>query len=207
MPRAKSYDRKTVLLKAMQVFWANGYERASIADLEEAMGINRFSIYDAFGDKKGLFLASIEAYGDEVTKRQTACLLDPGGAVGVQKFFKTLLPPPSRKNNPGCLVMNSLVELSGQDPDIDAAITANLRFVEDRMHKAANSALKSGDFVSNRSARSLARQLLSVAQSVLAFSKSKDGYPIAKSAITGLFASLLTQEKSGAKSRPSKVTG
>lgn len=207
MPRAKSYDRKAVLLKAMQVFWAKGYERTSIADLEKAMGINRFSIYDAFGDKKRLFLASIEAYGDEVTKPQTACLLEPGGAAGFQKFFETLLPPPSRKNNPGCLVMNSLVELSGQDPDIDAAITANLRFVEDRMRKAANSALKSGDFVSNRSAHALARQLLAVAQSVLAFSKSKNGYPIAKSAITGLFASLLPPEKSDAKSSLSKVTG
>lgn len=207
MPRAKSYDRKTVLLKAMQVFWTKGYERASIADLEAAMGINRFSIYDAFVDKKGLFLASIETYGDEVTTRQTACLLDPGGAAGVQKFFKTLLPPPSRKNNPGCLVMNSLVELSGQDPDIDAAITANLRFVEDRMRKAVNSALKSGDFVSDRSAHALARQLLSVAQSVLAFSKSQNGYPIAKSAITGLFACLLPFEKSVGKSKQYKVTG
>lgn len=197
MPRAKSYDRKTVLVKAMQEFWVKGYERTSIAELERAMGINRFSIYDAFGDKKGLFLASIEAYGDDITERQTACLLDPGGATGIQQFFRALLPTPSRKNNPGCLVMNSLVDLSGRDHDIDAALAANLKFVEDRMHRAIKSALKSGDFVSSSSARTLARQLLSVTQSVLAFGKSKHGYPIAQSAINGLFASLLPPKKSG----------
>lgn len=203
MPRAKSYDRKTVLLKAMQEFWIKGYERTSVASLEKAMEINRFSIYEEFGDKKGLFLASIEAYGDEITERHTACLLEPGGAAGIQQFFTTLLPPVSRKNNPGCLIMNSLVELSGQDPDIDAAITANLRFVENRMRKAANSALKSGDFVSSSNARALAQQFLSVTQSVLAFSKSRYGYPIARSTINGLLASLLPPKKS----RISKAAG
>jgi TetR/AcrR family transcriptional repressor of nem operon len=187
----------------MQAFWAKGYERTSIADLERAMEINRFSIYDAFGDKKGLFLASIEAYGDEITKRQTACLLAPGGAAGIRQFFKSLLPPPSHKNNPGCLIMNSLVELSGRDRDIDAAIAANLQLVEDRLHKATQSALKSGDFVSGSNARTLARQLLSVTQSVLAFSKSRYGYPIAQSAINALFASLLPPKKS----RTSKTAG
>jgi TetR/AcrR family transcriptional repressor of nem operon len=190
MPRAKSYDRKTVLSEAMLVFWAKGYERASIAELEKAMGINRFSIYDAFGDKKGLFLACIETYGEEISQRQTACLLDPGGAAGVQKFFDDLLLLFSGNSNQGCLIINTLVDLSGLDSDIDEAITANLLFVEERMYEAAHSAIASGDFVSTESPRTLARQLLSVTQTVLAFSKSPHGHPIAKAAVTGLLSSL-----------------
>ncbi len=161
------------------------------------MGINRFSIYDSFGDKKGLFLACIEAYGQEVSERQTACLLNPSGAEGIRKFFATLLPPKSRQTNPGCLVMNSLVELSGQDRDIDVAITANLQFVESRMYTAVHAALKAGDFISGRSARAIARQQLSVTQSVLAFSKMRHGTPIAKAAISGFFSSLTTSETTG----------
>lgn len=207
MPRAKSYDRKTVLLEAMLVFWAKGYERASIAELEKAMGINRFSIYDAFGDKKGLFLACIETYGEEISKRQTACLLEPGGAAGVQKFFDDLLLLLSGNSNQGCLVINTLVDLSGQDSDIDDAITANLRFVEERMYKVARSALASGAFVSAESPRTLARQLLSVTQTVLAFSKSTHGHPIARAAVAGLLSSLLPPAPSRAKSRAAKVAG
>lgn len=201
MPRSKSYDRDTVLRNAMQLFWAKGYERTSITALEDAMGINRFSIYDTFRDKKGLFLASLRAYGDEITARQTESLLDPGGAAGIRIFFGTLLPAPSRKTNRGCLVMNSLVELSGRDRDIDAAIAANLRFVENRMHKTVHRALTSGELVSDRSARELARQLLSVTQSVLAFSKTGYGYPIAKAAIAGVLTSLLPPETGSGANR------
>jgi TetR/AcrR family transcriptional regulator, transcriptional repressor for nem operon len=56
MARQKEFNRDEVLHKAMEVFWTRGYERASIQDLVEHMGINRQSIYDTFGDKHAPFL-------------------------------------------------------------------------------------------------------------------------------------------------------
>ncbi|MBL4591936.1 MAG: TetR/AcrR family transcriptional regulator [Phycisphaerales bacterium] len=62
MPRPKSFDPDTVLAKAMGVFWEKGYDAASISDLTEAMGINRFSLYDTFGDKHQLYLKALDTY-------------------------------------------------------------------------------------------------------------------------------------------------
>ena len=51
MPRPKQFDPDHALEMAMHVFWRQGYKATSIEDLAGAMGINRFSLYDTFGDK------------------------------------------------------------------------------------------------------------------------------------------------------------
>ncbi len=64
MGRARTFDVDEVLDRAMLVFWRQGYERASIADLTEAMGINRPSLYAAFGSKEQLFRRALERYAE-----------------------------------------------------------------------------------------------------------------------------------------------
>ncbi len=68
MPRPKSFDPDTVLDKAMGVFWEKGYDAASISDLTTAMGINRFSLYDTFGDKHELYLKALDAYTQNIVE-------------------------------------------------------------------------------------------------------------------------------------------
>lgn len=59
-PRSFDYDR--ALLQAMAVFWKKGYDGASMRDLTGAMGITGPSLYAAFGDKRGLYLKTIDHY-------------------------------------------------------------------------------------------------------------------------------------------------
>ena len=60
MARHKEFDRDEALHKAIEVFWARGYNATSIQDLVEHMRINRQSIYDTFGDKHALYLESLD---------------------------------------------------------------------------------------------------------------------------------------------------
>ncbi|TIU07517.1 MAG: helix-turn-helix transcriptional regulator, partial [Mesorhizobium sp.] len=60
--RPRTFDRTTALRRAMEVFWAKGYEGASMSDLTAAMGINSPSLYAAFGSKEALFLEAVELY-------------------------------------------------------------------------------------------------------------------------------------------------
>jgi TetR/AcrR family transcriptional regulator, transcriptional repressor for nem operon len=53
--RPKGYDRALALLAARDLFWEQGYERTSIADLEARTGLNRSSLYQEFGSKRQLF--------------------------------------------------------------------------------------------------------------------------------------------------------
>lgn len=60
--RRRSFDRAAALHSAMEVFWAKGYDGASLTDLTSAMGINPPSMYAAFGSKEGLFREAVELY-------------------------------------------------------------------------------------------------------------------------------------------------
>src|ERR1700745_1213871 len=62
MGRPRGFDEDAALEAAMQVFWEKSYEGATIADLTEAMGINRSSMYAAFGDKESIFRRVMERY-------------------------------------------------------------------------------------------------------------------------------------------------
>ncbi|WP_286132944.1 TetR/AcrR family transcriptional regulator [Labrenzia sp. DG1229] len=64
MGRPRTFDGRQALMAAMNVFWAKGYDGASLKDLTKAMGISGPSMYAAFGDKRELFLKTIDLYGD-----------------------------------------------------------------------------------------------------------------------------------------------
>lgn len=60
--RPRAFDIDTALEKALEIFWRKGYDGTSLSDLTEAMGINKPSLYAAFGNKEQLFLKAIELY-------------------------------------------------------------------------------------------------------------------------------------------------
>ena len=62
MGRVREFDEEKVLDATMQLFWEKGYEATSLSDLTSRMGIQRPSIYSAFGDKKELFETALRKY-------------------------------------------------------------------------------------------------------------------------------------------------
>ncbi len=75
--RPREFDRETVLRAAMLVFWRQGYEGASLADLTEAMEISKPTLYAAFGDKEGLLREALRMYLRLRTKDYSAALNRP----------------------------------------------------------------------------------------------------------------------------------
>ena len=62
MARPREFDREVALERATCVFWAKGYASTSTEDLLAAMGIGRQSLYNAFVDKRALYLEALERY-------------------------------------------------------------------------------------------------------------------------------------------------
>ena len=60
--RPREFDAEKALDAALKVFWRKGYEGASLSDLTKAVGVNRPSLYAAFGDKEALFRQALERY-------------------------------------------------------------------------------------------------------------------------------------------------
>ncbi len=90
--RPLSFDRDEALLASMYVFWAKGYEGASIKDLTTAMGINSPSLYAAFGDKHQLYLEAIDAYAsNEACAPLVAFETEPDITKAVRSFMKAVI--------------------------------------------------------------------------------------------------------------------
>jgi AcrR family transcriptional regulator len=76
--RKREFDKQNALDAAMKVFWNKGYLGASLTDLTEGMGINKPSMYSAFGNKEDLFLEATKYYIDHHAKPHAYFLSEPG---------------------------------------------------------------------------------------------------------------------------------
>jgi AcrR family transcriptional regulator len=90
--RPRAYDPDTALARAADVFWRNGYDGTSLDDLVAATGMNRPSLYAAFGDKRDLYLKTLARYRD-TARAVTLTLLadDPPLRVFLDRFYKAAL--------------------------------------------------------------------------------------------------------------------
>ncbi|ROQ21058.1 TetR family transcriptional regulator [Marinimicrobium koreense] len=90
--RPLSFNRNEALLASMHVFWAKGYEGASIKDLTSAMGINSPSLYAAFGDKHRLYLEAIDYYAsNDACAPLVVFETEPDITQAVRSFLKTVI--------------------------------------------------------------------------------------------------------------------
>ncbi len=124
MPWAKSFDEDAVVAKAMEVFWAKGYEATSINDLIESTGVGRGSLYNAFGGKRALFVRALAKYRAE-NHRETLAKLealdDPLKAIS--GLFDAVLQETLRdQKKKGCFLVNTSLELWAHDQETRDAI-------------------------------------------------------------------------------------
>lgn len=117
MPWEKQFDVDKVLDKAMQAFWARGYEATSMQDLVECTGINRGSLYATYGDKRSLFLAALRMY-DETVRQKMLTELEARCAPreAIRGLFLAFSEQASPKDcNRGCFLTNTALELAAHD--------------------------------------------------------------------------------------------
>jgi AcrR family transcriptional regulator len=106
MGRPRGFDEDAVLEAAMRVFWEKGYEGATMADLIEAMGINRSSMYTAFGDKESVFHRAMERYRERRMTSVRQALSQPSLGKVVAGLIHGNADFLSTPGNPrGCLLI------------------------------------------------------------------------------------------------------
>jgi AcrR family transcriptional regulator len=115
MVRLRSYDEGQVLTGAMHAFRRSGYSGVSIPELEVATGLSAGSIYNSFGDKRGIFLAAFAHYLKAVLDRRISTFAKPAnGLSGLRQLLLSLLREPNGETF-GCLITNSAIEFGSDD--------------------------------------------------------------------------------------------
>lgn len=174
MPWEKQYNEDFVLDRAMEAFWARGYEATSINDLIQATGINRGSLYNAFDDKHSLFMRVLDHYDRKYRRDFLANLrqrYSPKQAI-VSAFKSVHDSTRSGVNRNGCLLINTAIELSPFDPMVEERVAASLDEVRAFFQSAVGDAQDGGEVSTNLAADEIARRLFSLFVSLRVTSRS-----------------------------------
>ena len=119
MARPREFDREMALQRATDVFWAKGYASTSTEDLVAAMGIGRQSLYNAFGDKRSLYLEALEAYQQATTSGHLQRLNAPASPLaGIEALLFGLIADDDRLRAMGCMGVGAASEFGATDPDL-----------------------------------------------------------------------------------------
>lgn len=149
MARSKEFDVNQVLRKAMELFWQQGYEKTSMQELVDYMGIHRRSIYDTFGDKRTLFLSALSHYEELITS-ETKKRVDSKLLVkqGIREVFNMIIYPDLNLPK-GCLSVNAAVELSLLDEEIATKIAEMFTKTEALFYELLKHGQKNGEISKN----------------------------------------------------------
>lgn len=145
MARSKEFDETVVLRKAMELFWEQGYEKTSMQDLVDHMGIHRRSIYDTFGDKRSLFLAALDEYETFITNQMKTIIRQNESVHSAIRDVFLFILHSSDQYPKGCLSVNAAVELSLLDQEIDRLVTAMFNRTEDMFEELIRHGQQNGE--------------------------------------------------------------
>ena len=118
MARKKNFDPEATLLLAVELFWRKGYANTSLNDLVEHLGINRFSLYSTYGDKKSLYHQALNYYIDNLSTPALAKILAEDAELEDLLNYFNYFAKLQYSQTSGCFVQNAILELSLVDETV-----------------------------------------------------------------------------------------
>ena len=172
MARSKEFEVNEVLDKAMKNFWEQGYEKTSMSDLVEHMGIHRRSIYDTFDDKHTLFLQAMDRYKGKISATLLAEIKASKTAVEALHNIYGLMISEAEDTPSGCLIVNSAVELGTRDSDVDTRSLESFNDTERMFEQIIEWGQRDGEFSSDHDAKEMAEYLHNISVGIRAMART-----------------------------------
>jgi AcrR family transcriptional regulator len=163
MARARVFDVGKAVETATELFWRNGYERTSLADLTTAMGITPPSFYFAFGSKESLFKRVLEHYLETRLSWAEQALSEPT-ARGVAELMLYRLADLYTDTSypPGCLAVNCSLPCADDTGPLRGELARLREARRERLRNRLEDAQNSGDLPPDADPNELARFLMVV---------------------------------------------
>lgn len=163
--RPREFDPEEALAAALQVFWLRGYEGASMAELTEAMGITKPSLYACFGNKEALFRKALDLYERDKLCYVKSALQEPTAKAVAEKLLRGALALQTGEPDPrACLGVISMVACTTHADTIKEEVIARRASSEQAMVERFERAKSEGDFPESIDPAALAAYLNAVMQ-------------------------------------------
>jgi AcrR family transcriptional regulator len=193
--RPRSFDKEKALDAALQVFWRKGYEGASLADLTSAMGIQKPSLYAAFGDKEKLFLQVLDHYQKGPASMILAALQEPTARRVIERLLRESADAGSDPRNPrGCLYVQGALACGSEGDCVRKELISRRAAGEATLRRRLQRAKREGDLPKSAEPAGLARYTMAVLHGMSVRSSAgasrKELRGIAETALRGLQSEL-----------------
>ena len=165
--RPRKFDQEGALMAAVNVFWAKGYDGASMKDLTQAMGINGPSLYSAFGDKHELYLKAIDRYSNnDACAPLVAFETEPDIELAVLAFMNAAIEYATQHESGtrGCFLSSCVATTAGELDGVDDLLTEAIEDTDERLAKRFDSEKQKGRLPSSFPSLERARLMFDLRQ-------------------------------------------
>jgi AcrR family transcriptional regulator len=155
--RPRAFDADKALDQATRIFWKHGYEGTSLPQLTEAMGINRPSLYAAFGNKESLFRKVIDRYVEKAGVLIREALAEPTARAAVERLLKGIIVNPTPGRIRGCLLVQGALACGNSADPIRKELARRRGAGERALRKRFEQAVTEGDLPRDSDPAALAK--------------------------------------------------
>src|ERR1700693_3042784 len=142
MVGARQFDEREVIAIALDVFWRKGLHDATMQDLAAATGVQRGSLYNAYGDKEAIFLRAFDQYAGQFLETAGEALAAQGDAAArLKNFFDVIIANMTSGSPPrGCLTTRTALDAAISSTAVRQRVQSLLSRLEQLIDKAISSA-------------------------------------------------------------------
>lgn len=173
---AKQFDPQRALERARDLFWRRGFDGTGLSELEAELGVGRKSLYDTFGNKRALYLAALEHYGESVIAAICNGLERPGASAlaNLERVLVKLALHHGSGKSLGCLLGVGLAQVQRDDDEFAAALRRELARLQRAFERSLRRALEEGELRESVRPRDAARQLVALVQGLALLGRISD---------------------------------
>lgn len=144
--RPRAFDMDATTQAALWLFWQQGFEATSLEEVTQRTGINGSSLFAAYGNKLGLFMAALERYRAEIGSRLVVLENGERGLDDLVAFVRWLVDINTSGDRPlGCLMVNTMVEFGTSDVSVNEQVELYRQHLTSSIRAALVRASKLGE--------------------------------------------------------------
>ncbi|CAB3749169.1 HTH-type transcriptional repressor ComR [Paraburkholderia humisilvae] len=202
MARPREFDEDDVLESALHVFWDKGYEAASLADLQEATGLTKSSLYKAFDSKEGLFRRVLERYNRDHLAFRAVALAQATPQLVTEALLSGTVNLHTGRNTPsGCLVTLSALSCSAEVRPLSEALSESRNAFERLLRERFDTIKGAGPLPNGMNSQAAAAFISTFIQGLAVQAKGGATRRRLRQIVTAVLAAMWPGEASRAKQR------
>jgi len=174
MARNREFDINEALTSAMGLFWLNGYSNTSIDTLLDSMNIGKGSFYQAFENKRDVYLKTLDLYKNQMRSFFETISSNGKGITRLKNYFVSLIDEMYREDSiqRGCFLCNASIENSGKDKEVTNIVSSGFKEIIVKLTEIVAESQSMGEIRKDLNAEQTAHWLFCISYGLLILAKS-----------------------------------